>query len=163
VTVELYREVLTAWRQVGYAADVFDALMGVSTEAPDEAQGAIEMMEYLAEVLADESDGSVRGVARALARRVARMPLVVQVEEGQSREAALAEALCWSLGVDGTFGWQAALPSAESLRRPVENWVARVARRRGIWPSQKAAISALVLHGASPTEARSAARAAFRA
>ena len=42
----------------------------------------------------DESDGSVRAVARALARRVARMPLVVQAEEGQSREEALAEALC---------------------------------------------------------------------
>ena len=52
---------------------------------------------------------------------------------------------------------------AESLRHPVENWVARVARQRGVWPSQRAAISALVLHGASPREARSAAKAAFRA
>jgi hypothetical protein len=43
----------------------------------------------------------------------------------------------------------------------VEDWVARVARRRGVWPSQRAAISALVLHGASPTEARNAARAAL--
>jgi hypothetical protein len=48
-------------------------------------------------MLADESDGSVRAVAR--------MPLVVQVEDRQSREETLAEALCWSLGVDGTFGW----------------------------------------------------------
>ena len=163
MTVELYREVLMAWREAGYAADVFDALLGVGTEAPPEAEAAIEMMERLAEVLADESDGSVRAVARALARRVARMPLVVQVEDGQSREEALAEALCWSLGVDGTYGWHEELPSAESLRHPVENWVARVARQRGVWPSQRAAISALVLHGASPAEARNAARAAFRA
>ncbi len=75
-----------------------------------QAEAAVEMMERLAEVLADESDGSVRAVARALARRVA-----------------------------------------------------RVARQHGAWPNQRAAISALVLHGASPREARSAARAAFRA
>jgi hypothetical protein len=161
VTRELYGEVLSAWREVGYAADVFDALAGTSTGAPDEAQDAIEMMERLAEVLAEESDGSIRGVARALARRVARMHLEIQVEDGQSREDALAEALCWSLGVDGTYGWHEELPSAESLRRPVENWVARVNSQRGIWPSQKAAIGALVLHGASPVEARNAARAAF--
>jgi hypothetical protein len=99
----------------------------------------------------------------ALARRVARMPLVVQVEDSQSREEALAEALCWSLGVDGTYGWHVELPSAESLRSPVEDWVARVARQRGVWPSQRAAISALVLHGASPREARAAARATFAA
>jgi hypothetical protein len=124
---------------------------------------AVDALERLAEVLADESDGSVRAVARALARRVARMPLVVQVEDGQSREEALAEALCWSLGVDGTFGWHEELPSAESLRRPVEDWVQRVVGKRGVWPSQRAAISALVLYGASPAEARNAARAAFRA
>jgi hypothetical protein len=91
------------------------------------------------------------------------MSLVVRVEDGQSREDALAEAFCWSLGVDGTFGWHEELPSAESLRRPVEEWVARVARQRGVWPSQRAAISALVLHGASPAEARAAARATFAA
>jgi hypothetical protein len=67
---------------------------------------------------------------------------VAQVEDDQSRE----EALCWSLGVDGTFGWHMELPSAESLRCPVEDWVAR---QRGVWPSQQAAISALLLHGAS--------------
>jgi hypothetical protein len=83
------------------------------------------------------------------------MPAVVQAEEGQSREEALVEAFCWSLGVDGTFGWHEELPSAESLRHPVEDWVARVARQRGVWPRQRAAISALVLHSASPAEARS--------
>ena len=92
-----------------------------------------------------------------------RDPLVVQVEDGQSWEEALAEALCWSLGVDDTFGWHEELPSAESLRHPVGNWVARVARQRGVWPSQRVAIAALVLHGASPAGARNAARAAFRA
>ena len=86
---------------------------------------------------------------------------MVQVEDSQSREEALVEALCWSLGVDGTFGWRAELPSAESLRRPVESWMAQVARQRGVWSSQRAAIGVLVLHSASPAEARSGARAAF--
>ena len=45
----------------------------------------------------NESDGSVRAVACALARRAALMPVVVQVEEGQSREEALAEALAEAL------------------------------------------------------------------
>jgi hypothetical protein len=104
---------------------VFDGLLGVGTEAPPQAEAAIEMMERLAEVLADESDGSVRAIPRAVARRVDRMPVVVQVEDGQSRKETLAETLCWSLGVDGTFGWHQELPSVESLRHPVENWVGR--------------------------------------
>jgi len=161
VTRGLYGDVLMAWRMVGHAADVFDALMGVSTGAPDEAQCAIEMMECLADAVAGESDGSIRGVARALARRLARMPLEIQVEDGRFREETLAEALCWSLGVDGTYGWHDELPSAESLRRPVEDWVGKMSRTSGIWPSQKAAVKALVLHGASPHEARAAARTAF--
>jgi hypothetical protein len=49
------------------------------------------------------------------------------VEEGQSREEALAEAFCWSLGVDGTYGWHEELLNAESLRRPVEDWPDSVA------------------------------------
>jgi len=85
------------------------------------------------------------------------------VETMEFLAEVLADAFCWPLGIDGTFRWHEELPSAESLRRPVENWVARVARQRGVWPSQRAAISALVLHGASPVEARNVARVAFRA
>ncbi|NIV31612.1 MAG: hypothetical protein GWN58_19635 [Anaerolineae bacterium] len=161
VTRELYVEALVAWREVGYADEVFDALLGASTGTSPAADWAIGVMERLAEAVEHEPDGSVRVVARALARRLARMPLEFQVEDGRSREEVLAETLAWSLGVDGSYGWHKELPSAESLRTPVENWVRRVAARRTIWPSQKAAISALVLHGASPWEARNAARAAF--
>jgi hypothetical protein len=50
------------------------------------------------------------------------MPLVVRVEDSHSWEEALAEALCWPLGIDGTYGWHEELPSAESLCHPVEEW-----------------------------------------
>ena len=85
------------------------------------------------------------------------------VETMELPAEAPAEAFCCSLGVDGRFGWHKELPSAKSLRRPVEDWVPRVVNKRGVWPSQRAAIGALVLHGASPREARAAARAAFGA
>jgi hypothetical protein len=39
--------------------------MGVSAGVPDDSQDAIEMMEFLAEVLADEPDGSLRAVLHA--------------------------------------------------------------------------------------------------
>ena len=102
-----------------------DALMGVSTGAPDDSQDTVEIMEFLAEVLAD--------------------------------------AFCRSLDVDGTFEWHEEMPSAESLRRPVEDWVQCVVGKRGVWPSQRAAVTALMMHGTPPAEARRAARAAFRA
>jgi hypothetical protein len=63
--------------------------------------------------------------------------------------------------VDGTGDWEPALPSADGLRPAVTQWVEKVAAKRGVWPSQAAAIRALVLHGASPREAKAAARAAY--
>ena len=53
------------------------------------------------------------------------------------------------------------MPSAEGLHPGVEQWVEKVAARRDVWPSQAAAIRALVLHGASPQEAKIAAWAAY--
>ena len=57
-------------------------------------------------------------------------------------------------------GWQAELPSVDALRAPVTRWVEKVCTRQ-IWPSQKAAIRALVLMGASPRDSKVAARAAY--
>lgn len=76
---------------------------------------------------------------------------------------ASADAFCWSLGIDGSFGWNEELPRAESLWRPVEDWVHRVVSKRSVWPSQRAAIGTPMLHGASPRAARVAARATFAA
>ncbi|NIV37852.1 MAG: hypothetical protein GWN58_53105, partial [Anaerolineae bacterium] len=81
----------------------------------------------------------------------------------QTPQEALAKAFCWSLGVDGTFGWQEALPSADSLRPRAERWVEKVRGLKRVWPSQVAAINALALHNASPGGARRAARAAYTA
>jgi hypothetical protein len=47
------------------------------------------------------------------------------------------------------------------MRRDVEAWVEKVMAHKGVWASQAAAIQALVLHSASPQEARRAASAAF--
>ena len=63
--------------------------------------------------------------------------------------------------MDGTGDWEPKLPSADGLRGAVGVWVGKVAARRDVWPSQAAAIRALVLHGASPQEAKAAARAAY--
>jgi hypothetical protein len=85
----------------------------------------------------------------------------VKTEPGQTPQEALYEAICWYLGVDGTYGWQPSLPSADSLRPWAEQWVEKVAALKRVWPSQAAAVEALVLHGASPLDARRAAQAAY--
>ena len=117
----------------------------------------------LAETLADAPDGSVRIVARVLARIIVDKGVSVKTDPDQVPQEALYEALCWYLGVDGTYGWQEVLPSSDSLRPRAERWVEKVATLKHVWPSQAAAIGALVLHGASPREARAAARATFAA
>ena len=120
-------------------------------------------MEVLADTLADEPEGSVRTVAPALATRVLKDELKVKVEDDQLPHEALFEAFGWYLGVDLTYGWDAAVASAKGMEDRATSRVEKVAALCGVWPSQAAAVSALVLHGASPAEARSAARAAFRA
>jgi hypothetical protein len=121
------------------------------------------MLEPLAEVVADEADGSTRAVARVLARIIVDKGVSVKTEPGQTPQEALFEAFCWYLGVDGTYGWQERLPRVEALRPRAEQWVEKVAALKRVWPSQAAAVEALVLHNASPSEARVAARAAFAA
>jgi hypothetical protein len=102
-------------------------------------------------------------VACVLARIIVDKGVSVKAEPGQTPQKALYEAICWYLGVDGTYGWQEALPSADSPRPRAERWVEKVAARKRVWPSQQAAIRALVLQNASPAGARRAAQAAYAA
>jgi len=136
--------------------------MTCSTPWPVETQRVINVMEVLADTLADEPDGSVRTVARALANRLLKAGLKVKTEAGQAPYEVLSEAFGWYLGVDVTFGWDTVQATAKGMEDRATAWVEKIAPRCK-WPSQAAAVSALVLHDASPVEARSAARAAFRA
>jgi len=158
----LWTELVQGWMEADDPDAVFDALMGYAETTPMSAH-TVDAMERLAEVLADEPDGSAQTVCSALARRLTKMGIRVRREDGQDPSDALAEALCWAVGVDATREWVAPLPSAAGMRAAVEQWVEKVSARRDVWPSQKAAVTALVLHGASPQEARQAARAAFTA
>jgi hypothetical protein len=112
-----------------------------------------------ADVLADEPEGSIRTVAYALARKLAWRRSEIKAEESRSPVEVLYEYIYWYLGVDGTHGSEAGQPSADGLRNAIEAWVNTVTSKR-MWSSQAAAIKALVLHNASPYEARQAARAA---
>jgi hypothetical protein len=85
----------------------------------------------------------------------------VKTEPAQTPQEALYAVICWYLGVDGTYGWQPSLPSADGLRPRAERWVEKVTAHDSVWPSQAAAVEALVLHGASPLDARRAAQAAY--
>jgi hypothetical protein len=87
----------------------------------------------------------------------------VTVEDDQLPHGALSEAFGWYLGVDLTYGWDAVQATAKGMEDRAIAWVEQVTALRGVWPSQAAAVSALVLHGASPAEARAAARATFAA
>jgi hypothetical protein len=122
-----------------------------------------QLVGILAKILAAEPDGSVRTVARALANWVLKDGLKVKTVDGQAPYEVLSEAFGWFLGVDVTYGWSAAEASAEGMESAVTGWVEKVTALRGVWKSQAAAIGALVLHGASPREARAAARATFAA
>jgi hypothetical protein len=72
----------------------------------------------------------------------------------------LSETFGWYLGVDVTFGWDTVQATAKGMEDRATRWVEKVASRCK-WPSQAAAVTALVLHDASPGESRKAARAAF--
>jgi len=161
VTREVWCGVLAAWASVGQAEDVLDPLMGYTAEVLPEAEAAVEAMEDLAELLADEEGGSVRTVARALALRLCGRRIHIRTEPGVLPTEALSEALSWALGVDGSAAWEPEPPSADAMRRDVEVWVEKVMTHKGVWASQAAAIQALVLRNASPQEARVAGRAAF--
>jgi hypothetical protein len=122
--------VLEPWDWVGWAGNVLDALLGAKVELGPEEEHAVVMLERLAEVLADEPDGSVRAVARVLARIIVDKGVSVKTEPGQTPQEALFEALCWYLGVDGTCGWQEQLPSVEAPRPRAEQWVKKCWARR---------------------------------
>jgi hypothetical protein len=63
VTRDLWDILTAAWAEVSWADDVLDALAGGETEITEEAQQVIDVMEILADALADESDGAARTVA----------------------------------------------------------------------------------------------------
>jgi hypothetical protein len=149
--------------KVGWADDVLDALADGETEFTEEVQRILDVMEVLADTLADEPSGSSRTVARALAHRILKDGVKVKTEDGQAPYEVLSETFGWYPGVDVTYGWGTAQASADGMRSAVTGWVEKIAALRGVWKSQAAAVSALVLHGASPREARAAARATFAA
>jgi len=161
ITRDFWDILVGAWGQAGWAQDVLDALIGGETEIAEETQLVIDVMEVLSDAVADEPDGSVRTVARALANRVLKDGLAVKTEAGQAPYEALAETFGWYLGVDVTYGWSATLATAKGMESAVTGWVGKVTALRGVWKSQAAAVTALVLHDASPGESRRAARAAF--
>jgi hypothetical protein len=163
VTRDLWDALAAVWGEIGWADDVLDALVGGDTELMPEARRVVGAMEMLANALAAEPDGSVRTVARALANWVLKDGLKVKTVDGQAPYEVLSEAFKWFLGVDLTYGWSAAEASAKGMEDRATAWVEQVTALRGVWPSQAAAVSALVLHGASPREARAAARATFAA
>jgi hypothetical protein len=112
---------------------------------------------------AEAGDGNTRTVARALARRIVQMGVLVDTEPGQLPVEALSEAIGWFLGVDLSYQWEPEQPRAESVQPAVEGWVAKVAGTKGVWASQAKAVEALVLHNASPREAKAVAQAAYAA
>ena len=57
-------------------------------------------MEVLADTLADEPDGSVRTVARALANRVLKLGVKFKTEDGRTPYEVLSDALGWYLGFE---------------------------------------------------------------
>ena len=161
MTRDLWDALAAAWAEVGWADDVLDALAGVEIEITPEARRVVGAMEVLANTLADELDGALRTVLRALANRVLKDGLKVKTEDGQAPYEVLSEAFGWFLGVDVTYGWSAVEASVEGMESAITGWVEKVTALRGVWKSQAAAVTALVLHDASLGESKKAARAAL--
>jgi len=164
VSKQVWKDTVDAWATIGWAGDVLDILDGTAPESGEpRITTAVVSLEILGDVLLDEPDGSTRIVARALANRLHANGVIIGHEDDQTAQDALFERICWLWNVDGSSEWEAALPSAESLRAPVKAWFDITAKARGVWPSQAAAVGAVVLHGDSPAEATTAARATFAA
>jgi len=161
-TREVWGALVHGWSEVGWADQVLDALTGAEIELTEAEKWVVQAMEDLADRLAGEEDGACRTVAAALARKVYALGVHVKADDGQTPQDALYEAFAWFLGAEAG-GWEYELPTADGLRRGIEQWVEKATSAKGVWKSQAAAISALVLHSASPQEARQAAQAAFNA
>jgi len=162
VTRSMWASLVAAWKNAGDADQVFAAMVGGECELSEDEQRVLVLLENLADTLSEETDGSARTVASALANKVHTLGVHVQVEDDQTPQEALRDTFAWFLGAEAGR-WEYELPTADGLPRSVEEWVGRVCNARGVWPSQSAAIQALKLHNASPQEARIAARAAFAA
>jgi hypothetical protein len=139
------------------AGPILDALLDTDNEYfldPEQAEVA-EVMWGLAEALTDEPDGLSNTVACWLAEELTSTGLVL------NKQGRLLFSFRTLFGLDGTGEWEAELPSADGLRAAITRWVEQVTAQQGVWKSQATAINVLVLHDASPAEARSAARAAY--
>lgn len=146
------RQEVGTWPGAGVA--ILPALAGAPLPLDYWEQEVVSAMRALADAVADESEGVALTVAHSLAEELVSRGLVIN-----SRGRLVGE-FAELFGVDGTGHWDPVLPTAQGLRSRAEAWVEKV-EALNIWPSQKAAIKALVLQGASPGEARAAARAAF--
>ena len=162
VPCEVWGVLIQGWAEMGWADQVLDALTGAEVELTEAEKWVVQAMEDLADRLAGEEDGACRTVAAALARRVHALGVHVKIDDDQTPQDALYEAFAWFLGAEAA-GWEYELPTADGLRRGIEQWVEKATSAKGVWKSQAAAIRALVLHSASPQEARQAAQAAFNA
>lgn len=73
----------------------------------------------------------------ALARRVHVLGAHVKTDDGQTLQDALHEAFAWFLGAEAG-GWEYELPTADGLRRGIEQWVEKATSAKGVWKSQAA-------------------------
>ena len=162
VTRSTWASLVAAWKNVGNADQVFAAMVGGECELSEGEQRVLVLLENLAGALSEETDSSAHTVASALANKVHALGVRVKAEDDQTPQEALRDTFAWFLGAE-VGGWEHELPPADGLRRSVEEWVGRACNAKGVWPSQAAAVRALVLYGVSPSGARIAAQAAFSA
>ena len=131
VTRKMWAELVTAWKNVGDADQVFAAMVGGECELSEDEQRVLVLLENLADALREETDGSARTVASALANKVHALGVRVKVEDDQTPQEALRDTFAWFLGAE-VGGWEYELPTADGLRRSVENWVSRACNAKGV-------------------------------
>ena len=112
--------------------------------------------------MASETEKAQRTAVYILAEYLAATDLQVLSKDFES-ELGRSTQISWRLrqhfGLGSVATWE---PDGESITEErVSSWLEAVARRYAFWPSQMAAIRALAVQGASPYEARQAARRAF--
>ena len=130
VTRKMWAELVAAWKNVGDADQVFAAMVGGECELSEDEQRVLVLLENLAGALSEETDGSARTVASALANKVHALGVRAKVEDDQTPKEALRDTFAWFLGA-GAGGWEYELPTADGLRRSVEEWVGRACNARG--------------------------------
>jgi len=131
VTCKMWAERVAAWKNVGDADQVFAAMVGGECELSEDEQRVLVLLENLADALSEETDGSARTVASALANKVHALGVRVKAEDDQTPQEALRDTFAWFLGAE-VGGWEYELPTADGLRRSVEEWVGRACNAKGV-------------------------------